>query len=78
MSQLNIHTSPEFDRILSRFMKIRGLKNKSVAIRTAVKEGLEQSLRELVTTDFKQWIGIGNTEPENSERKFHTHDDLWR
>ena len=38
MPQLNLNVTPEFERDLEALMKARGLKNKSDAIRLAVRE----------------------------------------
>jgi Arc/MetJ-type ribon-helix-helix transcriptional regulator len=38
MSQINLHTTPEFERDLDILMRTRGMKNKSEAIRCAVRE----------------------------------------
>ena len=77
MGQLNIHTSPEFDEKLARFMKIRGLRNKSAAIRTAVQEGLENAMRVAGNIDYRSWIGMACDGPDTPDRKFSSHDDLW-
>lgn len=38
MSQINLHTTPEFEADLAALMKARGIKSKSEAIRVAVRE----------------------------------------
>jgi hypothetical protein len=43
MKRLHIRTSPTFDRKLARFMRARGIKNKSIAIRTVIEEALERA-----------------------------------
>ncbi len=53
MPQLNINLTPSFEEKLERFMKIRGIPNKSDAVRIAVQEGLERSLAVQTTCDFR-------------------------
>lgn len=38
MTQINLHVTPKFEADLARLMKNRGIKNKSEAIRLAVRE----------------------------------------
>ncbi len=38
MTQVNIHTTPEFEEDLATLMKARGVRSKSEAIRLAVRE----------------------------------------
>jgi len=78
MSQLNIHMTPTFERDLLKFMKIRHLKNKSEAIRIAIKEGLEHSIYAAQPTDFSSWVGLAKQVPFNKKSKFKSDDDLWK
>lgn len=43
MSQFNLNITEEFSQDLARYMKARGIGQKSEAIRTAIKEALEIS-----------------------------------
>lgn len=56
MSQLNIHLTPAFEEKLRRFMRARGIKSKSEAVRIAVEEGLEREIPQRV--DFREWVGM--------------------
>jgi hypothetical protein len=78
MSQLNIQLTPDFERRLTRLMRVRGLKTKSEAVRVAVQETLERSLTEAKPrTDFRTWIGLGRRAPLNPNPRFRSDDDLW-
>ena len=77
MPQLNIHLTPEFQRCLSEYMRLRQLKTKSEAVRQAVREALEEARCDRPTADFKSWLGIGNRSPQNPQPQFHSDDDLW-
>ncbi len=46
MSQINLHTTPQFEDDLAIFMKARGLRTKSEAIRLAVHEAAVQAIPE--------------------------------
>ena len=48
MSQLNIHMTPTLEHDLRKFMKVRHLKSKAEAIRTAIKENLERFYPKLI------------------------------
>lgn len=78
MTQLNIHITDEFENELQKFMKIRHLKTKAEAIRTAIKEGLERSVSNIKSTDFSTWLGLGKQIPTNKKIKFKSDDDLWK
>ena len=77
MSQLNIHMTPAFERVLKRLMEVRKIRTKSEAIRLAVEESLERELRDASSTDFTSWLGIGKTVPENPTPRFPSHEALW-
>ena len=78
MAQLNIHMTEQFAAALRRFMRLRGIRNKSEAVRVAVNEGLDRAFREVRPCDFTRWIGAGLKAGRNSRPKFKSHDDLWR
>lgn len=78
MAQLNIHMTPRFEEALRRFMRARGLKTKSEAVRVAVEEGLVQASRRAGTAQFADWLGLGKRAPENPRSRFGSDDDLWR
>jgi len=76
MTQLNMHMTPDFERELTKFMKIRRLKTKAEAIRIAIREGLHHSVQ-AEPINFSDWIGLGKEVPENKKPRFHSDDDLW-
>lgn len=77
MSQLNIHMTPDFEKDLRKFMKMRHLKTKAEAIRTALKECLQYSAKKAKPCDFQEWIGLGLKAPINKNPRFQNDDDLW-
>jgi hypothetical protein len=78
MSQLNIHITAAFEHDLRKFMRMRHLKSKAEAIRTAIKEGLEHAMPQIKPLDFSSWEGLGKQIPVNKNPKFHSDDDLWK
>jgi hypothetical protein len=70
--------TPDFEHDLQKFMKIRHIKTKSEAVRTALREGLEHSVLNIRTTDFSNWLGLGKQAPVNKKTKFGSDDDLWK
>lgn len=77
MAQLNVHITPEFDEALRRFMRLRGLENKSEAVRLAVWEGLERAEAGGRACDFGEWLGAAVEAPVNPRPRFSSDDDLW-
>ncbi len=77
MSQLNIHLTPEFEKTLSDYMNLRGIKTKSDAVRQALQEAVEREKRLRRVPDFTRWVGMGKLGPENPTPKFRSDDDLW-
>ncbi len=78
MAQINLHVKPEFERDLTRFMSLRGLRTKSEAIRLAVQEGLERARSTPPRKSFTSWAGAGLAAAPNPEPRFRSDDDLWR
>jgi hypothetical protein len=76
MAQLNLNTTPSFERALARFMRVRGIRSKSEAIRVAVEECAAAATRG--TTDFESWLGLGARAPLNPRPRFATHADVWK
>ena len=76
MSQLNIHMTPRFARALSRFMKARGIKTKSEAVRTAVEEALNRETA-IAATNWSEMLGIANKGPLKPKDQWLTEDELW-
>ena len=75
MKQLNLNVTPEFERDLKLFMKRKGIRSKSDAIRSAIREAAARTA--IAKTDFRSWIGIAAKDPPNPNQKFKTEDDLW-
>ena len=78
MGQLNMHMSPAFEQTLKKFMRARGIKSKSEAIRVAVEEGLLRASARARPAQFGDWLGLGKHAPENPRPRFASDDDLWR
>jgi Arc/MetJ-type ribon-helix-helix transcriptional regulator len=77
MSQINIHLTSELEQTLAEFMRLRQIKTKSDAIRSALQEALERERRRNETPDFSRWVGLGTKGPENPSPRFRSDDDLW-
>ena len=77
MTQLNMHMTETFRESLERFMRLRGFRNKSEAIRAAINEGLEAAVGGRGHTHFASWLGLGNEAPHNPSPRFAGDDDLW-
>jgi len=69
MSQLNLNLTPEFEDKLRRFMRVRGLKTKSEALRVALEDSLARS-----TIEWSQLRGSGLSE---CVPRFSNDDELW-
>jgi hypothetical protein len=76
MGQINLNITEEFEKDLENYMKKSGVKNKSEAIRMAVKEAA-RLLNQSKQTDFLSWVGSGLKAPTKRSPKFKTEDDLW-
>lgn len=71
MKQFNLNVTLEFERDLKLFMKRKGIKRKSDAIREAASRAV------VPKTDFRSWIGIAAKDRPNPNPRFKTEDDLW-
>ena len=69
--------TPEFEKHLKLFMKKRGVKGKSEAVRIAIKEALERLDMQKSAQDFREWLGLGLKAPLNHKPRFKDEDDLW-
>lgn len=78
MGQLNIHMTAEFEKELHKFMKIRHIDTKAAAIRIAIKEGIEHSMRQANKSDFSDWAGLAAEAPTNPKPRFTSDDDIWK
>ena len=67
----------EFEQALASYMRERGIKTKSEALRIAVREGLERALESGTCIDHREWIGLGRAVSENPRPRFSSDDDLW-
>jgi hypothetical protein len=76
MRQLNIHMTPRFERALTQFMKARGIKTKSEAVRTAGEEALQRTAPH-PPVSWKDMIGIAKQYPTTPKNQWLTEDDLW-
>ncbi len=76
MPQLNINVTPDFERDLRDYMRVTGLKQKSDAIRQAVRLAVEREAKP-PTEDFREWLGLGLKAPLRQKRRFASEDALW-
>ena len=76
MPQLNLNVTPEFESDLKRFMKMKGIRLKSEAVRLAVREAAR---RDAATHeyDYRAWLGLALKAPLNPKPRFRGEDDLW-
>ncbi len=77
MRQLNLNVTPEFERDLRRFMKQKGIDNKSDAIRRAVHDAASRSAP-AQGCDYRSWLGLCLRRPLNPKPRFKSEDDLWQ
>lgn len=77
MAQININVTPQLKKDIEKYMKVRGVKTKSDAIRLALREVVEQ-LTSQKSTDFQSWLGAGLKAPTRPNAKFRSEDDLWK
>ncbi|HEV2202302.1 MAG TPA: ribbon-helix-helix domain-containing protein [Bryobacteraceae bacterium] len=75
MRQLNLNVTDEFVRDLKRLMKRKGIKNKSDAIRLAVREAATSAAAP--ASDYRGWLGMALKAPLNPKPRFRGEDDLW-
>jgi len=76
LRQFTLNVTPEFERDLQRFMRLRGIPRKSDAIRTAIHEAVARTTRN-ADYDYRAWLGIGLKGPLNPKPRFRSEDDLW-
>ncbi len=77
VAQLNIHTTAAFEAALRKFMRLRGLSNKSEAVRLAVEEAAERAAARRPRKDFSALRRAGLRAPVNPAPRFASDDDLW-
>lgn len=78
VAQLNINTTPSFEKALQRLMRLRGLTSKSEAVRLAVEEAAERAASRRTGRDFEKLWRLGLKVPQNPKPRFTSHDDLWK
>ncbi len=77
MSQLNLNVTAEFSKDLAQYMKHTGIRQKSEAIRKAVREATEHALAAAQGRDFNEWLGLANAAPRSKTPRFNDDNDLW-
>ena len=76
MKQLNLNVTPEFERDLHRYMKTKGITQKSDAVRQAVHEAARPGIAN-ARYDYRAWLGLGLKHPLNPKPRFDSEDALW-
>ena len=69
-----MNVTPQFERDLRKFMKDRGIKRKSDALKTLAREAAEKIEKR---TNFSSWIGAALSGKPNPNPRFKSEDDLW-
>lgn len=77
MKQINLNVTPEFEKDLQRYMKKKGIPQKSEALRQALREAVQRLEKLAGTTDFQGWRGMALKTPLADRPRFKTEDDLW-
>ncbi len=79
MSQMNLNVTPEFQRDLEDYMKRKGIRQKSEAIRLALREALERlNPGRKQASPWDRLFGFGlKFGPLNPKPRFKNDDDLW-
>jgi hypothetical protein len=75
MKQLNLNVTPEFERDLLQYMKIKEIATKSEAIRHVLHDAVAHRLDS--DYDFRPWLGMGLKAPLRKKRRFRSEDELW-
>ena len=68
--------TPEFERDLRRYMRLRRISRKSDAIHAALREAVARC-SDTQDYDYRAWLGMGLGAPPNKRRRFFTEDELW-
>ena len=76
MKQFNINIDPEFESVLTRYMKLKKLTKKSEALRTAIREAVE-AMERIPSGGFSELVGVGLRTPLSADAYKLTEDDLW-
>ncbi len=75
VAQINLNVTPDFERNLRRYMRARGLRTKSEAIREAVREALGLIERRAAPGELDGWLGLA--EGGRRRPRFISEDQLW-
>lgn len=76
MKQLNLNVTPDFERDLRSYMRLKSIPNKSDAIRQALREAVARDGNHK-EYDYRKWLGLGLKAPLSRRRKFKSEDELW-
>jgi hypothetical protein len=74
MSQINLHTTPEFEQQLGLLMRLKAIPSKSEAIRMAVAAQAKVAQDSHLRRDFSALVGL--IKPKQRAR-FNNDDALW-
>jgi hypothetical protein len=83
MKRLNLNLTPEFERDLRRYLRLRRISRTSDAIHAALREAVARGFDTPVAGpdtggyDYRAWLGMGLKAPRNKHRRFCSDDDLW-
>lgn len=77
MQQLNVNVTPEFAKDLETYMKRKGIRRKSDAVRQALREALARAAPGGIHYDYRVWLGMGLKAPLRRKPRFRSEDDLW-
>ena len=76
MKQLNLNVTPDFERDLRNYMRLKSIPNKSDALRQALREAVARDSNHK-EYDYRKWLGLGLKAPLSRRRRFKSEDDLW-
>jgi hypothetical protein len=76
MKRLNLNLTPEFERDLRRYMRLRRISLKSDAIHAALREAVARG-PDTRGYDYRAWLRMGLKAPPNKHRRFRSEDELW-
>lgn len=70
-----MNVTPEFERDLKHLMARKRIRQKSEAIRLAVREAARRGTSS--SYDYRAWLGLALKGPLNPRPKFRNEDQLW-
>ncbi len=77
MKQFNLNLDAAFEKVLARYMQLKGLTKKSEALRLAVAEALAALEQQKPKSEFRSLIGFGLKVPLTNVENPLSEDDLW-